>query len=131
MNPRDKDTFMAWHQGMRDCDYVFNSQEEILLYFQSDVYILHCLRLSFCVSYLPKDSIAVIAPMGYSQKTSNRCLPINGHRTQPKRTKRIFSMLVMAERNVLFPICWMGITKKVIWLNINLMVGVWEKWERI
>ena len=41
MNPEDKETFMAWHQGMRrDRNYVFNFKEEIFAYCRFDVDIL-------------------------------------------------------------------------------------------
>ena len=35
-----KETFLTWHQGMRDSEYVFNFHEEIVAYCRSEVDIL-------------------------------------------------------------------------------------------
>ena len=37
MSPSDREKFMEWHNGMRDSNYVFNFQEEIVAYCRSDV----------------------------------------------------------------------------------------------
>ena len=83
--------FMEWHNGMRNSNYVFNFQEEIVAYCRSDVDILRrcCLEFrelfhdvteidpfanltiaSACstvyrTNYLEKDIIAIIPPHGY------------------------------------------------------------------
>ena len=95
MSPKDREMFLTWHQGMRDHNYVFNFQEEIVSYCRSDVNILRRCCLEFrelfheitdidpfttltiaaaChkvyrTNYLPKDTIAVIPPMGYAPET--------------------------------------------------------------
>ena len=91
MNPSDREKFFEWHNGMRDNNYVFNFQEEIVAYCRSDVDILRrcCLEFhelfhditeidpfanltiaSACstvyrTNYLEKDTIAIIPPHGY------------------------------------------------------------------
>ena len=91
MSPKGKETFMVWHQGMRDRNYEFNIKEEIVAYCRSDVDILRrcCLEfrelfqnvtdidpfrtltiasachLVYRTNYLPKDTIGIIPPMGY------------------------------------------------------------------
>ena len=47
MNPKDKETFLTWHQGMRGRDCVFNFEEEIVRYCRSDVNILRRCCLEF------------------------------------------------------------------------------------
>ena len=138
MNPKDREAFMTWHASMKESSHVFNFQEEILAYCRSDVDILRqcCLEfrelfhdvtdidpfrtltiasachLVYRTNYLPKDTIAIIPPMGYTQRTTSRCLPINGCRTRPKRGKSAFITRVTAARNVLGPICSTGTIKK-------------------
>ena len=94
MNPKDRETFMAWHTTKKESNYVFNFQEEIVTYCRSDVDILRrcCLEFrelfhnvtdidpfttltiaSAChlvnrTNYLPKDTIAIIPPLGYCPK---------------------------------------------------------------
>ena len=89
MNPKDRETFMAWHQGMRDRNYVFNFKEEILAYCRSDVDLLRELlhnvtdidpfrtltiasacHLVYRTNYLPKNTIAIIPPWGYRNNQS-------------------------------------------------------------
>ena len=91
MSPSDRKKFMEWHNGMRNSNYVFNFQEEIVAYCRSDIDILRrcCLELrelfhdvteidpfanltiaSACstvyrTNYLEKDTIAIIPPHGY------------------------------------------------------------------
>ena len=103
MSPKDRETFMAWQQGMRDRDYVFNFKEEIVAYCRSDVDILrrYCLEFRelfhetadidpfttltiaaacpkvYRSNYLPKDTIAVIPPMGYSPKNKYSLSALN------------------------------------------------------
>ena len=94
MNPKDKEAFMIWHASKRESNYVFNFHEEILAYCRSDVDILRrcCLEfrelfynvtdidpfttltiasachLVYRTNYLPKDTIGIIPPMGYTPK---------------------------------------------------------------
>ena len=100
MSPRDRETFLEWHQGMRDHNYVFNFKEEIIAYCHSDVDILRRCCLEFrklfheiteidqfstltiaaaChkvyrSNYLPKDTIPVIPPLGYTPKNKHSLL---------------------------------------------------------
>ena len=95
MSPKDREAFLTWHQDMRDRNYIFNFQEEIVRYCRSDVCILRRCCMEFrelfheitdidpfttltiaaaChkvyrTNYLPKDTIAVIPPMGYAPET--------------------------------------------------------------
>ena len=94
MNPKDREKLLEWHQGMRDRNYVFNFNEEIVAYCRSDVDILRrcCLEfrelfydvteidpfatltiasachLVYRTNYLPKDTIAIIPPFGCCPK---------------------------------------------------------------
>ena len=139
MNLKDKETFMTWHTSKKESNYVFNFLEEIIAYCRSDVDILRrcCLEfrelfynvtdidpfttltiasachLMYRTNYLPKDTIAVLL-WDISPRIINRCLPINGSRTRPKRAKPIFSTRVTAARNVSAPICSTGTIKKLI-----------------
>ena len=96
MNPKDKEAFMTWHTTKKESNYVFNFQEEIVAYCRFDVDILRrcCLEfrelfhdvtdidpfrtltiasachLVYRTNYLPKDTIAVIPPLGYSPKNN-------------------------------------------------------------
>ena len=47
MNPKDTETFMAWHMTKKESNYVFNFQEEIVTYCRSDVDILRRCCLEF------------------------------------------------------------------------------------
>ena len=47
MNPAEKETFLKWHQELKENNYVFNFQEEILSYCRSDVNILRRCCLEF------------------------------------------------------------------------------------
>ena len=140
MNPKDRETFMAWHTVKKESNYVFNFQEEIITYCCSDVDILRrcCLEFrdlfhnvtdidpfttltiaSAChlmcrTNYLPKDTTLSLHRWYIAPRTNNRCFPINGSRTRPKRTKLTFNKHVMVARNVLAPICLAAITKKPI-----------------
>ena len=79
MSPEDKETFMAWHQQMQDHNYVFNFKEEIVAYCcQTLIFtainlftiftIASACHLVYHTNYLPKDTIAIIPPLGYSPK---------------------------------------------------------------
>ena len=94
MNPKDKEAFMIWPASKRESNYVFNFREEIIAYCRSDVDILRrcCLEfrelfynvtdidpfttltiasachLVYRTNYLPKDTIGIIPPMGYTPK---------------------------------------------------------------
>ena len=85
---------MIWHASKRESNYVFNFHEEIIAYCRSDVDILRrcCLEfrelfynvtdidpfttltiasachLVYRTNYLPKDTIGIIPPMGYTPK---------------------------------------------------------------
>ena len=139
MSPKDKETFMAWHASKKESNYVFNFQE-IVAYCRSDVDILRrcCLEfrelfhnvidinpfttltiasachLVYRTNYLPKVRSPSFLLWDIAQRTTNRCLPINGSRTQPKRTKPIFNTRVTVARNVLVPICSTATIKKPI-----------------
>ena len=94
MNPKHRETFLAWHTTKKERNYVFNFQEEIVTYCRSDVDILRrcCLEfrelfhnvtdidpftiltiasachLVYRTNYLLKDTIAIIPPLGYCPK---------------------------------------------------------------
>ena len=94
MIPKDREAFLAWHASKKESNYVFNFNEEILSYCRSDVDILRrcCLEFRelfheitdidpfrtitiasafhkmYRSNYLPKDTIAIIPPMGYTPK---------------------------------------------------------------
>ena len=148
MNPKDRETFMAWHTTKKESNYVFNFQEGIVTYCRSDVDILRrcCLEfrelfhnvtdidpfttltiasachLVYRTNYLPKDTIAIIPPLGYCPKNKQSFLPINGFRTRPKKTKLIFSTHATVAKNVLVPICLTATTKKPIRVRSPCMV---------
>ena len=92
MSPGDRTKFYAWHNELKDSNYIFNFQEEILKYCRSDVDILRCCCLEFrelfrsvadivpfekCLTiasacnlvfrknFLRERSIAIIPPHGY------------------------------------------------------------------
>ena len=95
-NPKDKEAFMTWHASKKESNYVFNFKEEIVAYCRSDVDILRrcCLEfrelfhnvtdidpfrtlaiasachLVYRTNYLPKDTIAIIPPLGYCSKNN-------------------------------------------------------------
>ena len=95
MSPKDRQTVLAWHTLKKESNYVFNFREEIIAYCRSVVGILCRCCLSFrklfheitevdplhtitiasaCqkvygTNYLPKDTIAIIPPMGYTPET--------------------------------------------------------------
>ena len=111
MSPATKEKFLEWHNSLKDNDYVFNFQEEILAYCRSDVDILRrcCLefRELFCditeidpfekcltialacnqvylTNYLQENTIAIIPLRGYcpENKQSLKMVVVYG------RTKR-------------------------------------------
>ena len=47
MSPAEKETFLRWHRELKENNYVFNFQEEILSYCRSDVDILRRCCLEF------------------------------------------------------------------------------------
>jgi hypothetical protein len=47
MNPAEKETFLKWHQELKENNYVVNFQEEIVSYCRSDVNILRRCCLEF------------------------------------------------------------------------------------
>ena len=134
MNPKDREAFMTWHGSKKESNYVFNSQEEILAYCRSDVDILRrcCLEfrelfhdvtdidpfrtltiasacnLVYRTNYLPKDTIAVIPPMGYCPKNNQSLF---AHKWL-SYTEFVFNTRVTVARNVLVPICSTGTIKK-------------------
>ena len=138
MNPKEREAFMTWHASKKESNYVFNLQEEILAYCRSDVDILRRCCLEFRKLFhdvtdidpfrtLTIASACHIAPTTFLKirspsfhrwdialRTINRCLPINGCRTRPKRTKFVFNTRITAARNVLAPICSTGTIKKPI-----------------
>ena len=92
MSPGDRTKFYAWHNELKDSNYIFNFQEEILKYCRSDVDILRrcclefrelfrsvtdidpfekCLTIAsacnlvFRKNFLRERSIAIIPPHGY------------------------------------------------------------------
>ena len=92
MSPDQKEKFMEWHRALKESNYVFDFQEEILDYCRSDVDILRlcclefrklfrdvtdidpfekCLTIASACSlvyrtnFLDEDTIAVITPHGY------------------------------------------------------------------
>ena len=102
-------TFMAWHTMKKESNYVFNFQEEIVTYCRSDIDILRrcCLEfrelfhnvtdidpfttltiasachLLYRTKYLPKDTIAIIPPLGYCllmNNNLNKYFVNTGHR---------------------------------------------------
>ena len=96
MSPKDREAFLAWHASKKESNYVFNFKEEIVTYCRSDVDILrrcclefyancftklpklirsvplpshlHACHTVYRTNYLPKDTIAIIPPMGYTPK---------------------------------------------------------------
>ena len=119
INPKDKEAFMIWHASKRESNYVFNLHEEIIAYCRSDVDILRRCSLEFrelfynvtdidpftmltiasaChlvyrTNYLPKDTIGIIPPMGYTPKKKQ---PLFAHKwlsyTAEKREVNFESM---------------------------------------
>ena len=71
-------------------------------------------HLVYRTSYHPKDTIAIIPPLGYCPKKNNHCLSINGFRTRGRKKKSIYRMHVTIARNVLAPICSAATMKKPI-----------------
>ena len=92
MSPAEKETFLRWHRELKENNYVFNFQEEILSYCRSDVDILRrccleflelfrdvtnidpfekCLTIAsacnlvFRTNFLKENTIAILPPHGY------------------------------------------------------------------
>ena len=92
MSPAEKETFLKWHRELKENNYVFNFQEEILSYCRSDVDILRrcclefrelfrdvtnidpfekCLTIAsacnlvFRTNFLKENTIAILPPHGY------------------------------------------------------------------
>ncbi|CAB3991126.1 DNA polymerase, partial [Paramuricea clavata] len=101
MSPAAKETFLRWHKNLKDNDYVFNFQEEILAYCRSDVDILRrcclefrelfrdvtkidpfekCLTIAsacnlvYRTNYLRENTIAIIPPRGYCPENKQSLL---------------------------------------------------------
>ncbi|CAB4011071.1 DNA polymerase [Paramuricea clavata] len=101
MSPAAKEKFLHWHRNLKDNDYVFNFQEEILAYCRSDVDILRRCCLEFrelfrdvtkidpfekCLiiasacnqvyrtNYLRENTIAIIPPRGYCPENKQSLL---------------------------------------------------------
>ena len=126
MSRKDKEAFMTWHASMEESNHVPTS------IFSGGVAwsFANCFTTSRTSirserSPSPQPVISCIAPITFpkirspsfhpwdiAQRTSNRCLPINGCRTRPKRTKFAFSTRVTAARNVSAPICSTSTIKK-------------------
>ncbi|CAB4000500.1 DNA polymerase [Paramuricea clavata] len=95
MNPDEKEKFLEWHNELKQNNYVFNFQQEILSYCRSDVDILRrcclefrelfrdvtdidpfekCLTIAsacnlvYRTNLLEEDTIAIIPPHGYRPK---------------------------------------------------------------
>ena len=105
MNPKDREAFMTWHASKKESNYIFNFQN----CFMTSQTSIRSER-----SPSPRPVISFIAPTTFPKirspsfhlwdiapRTTNRCLPINGCRTRPKRTKFVFNTRVTAARNVL------------------------------
>ena len=96
MKPDEREKFLQWHKNLKESDYVFDFQQEILAYCRSDVDILRrcCLEfrelfraitdidpfersitiasacnLVYCTNFLKEETIAIIPPHGYHPKT--------------------------------------------------------------
>ena len=96
MSPNERETFLEWHNGLKENNYIFNFQKEILTYCRSDVDILRrcCLQfrelfrdvtdidpfeqcltiasacnLVFRTNLLKENTIAIVPPHGYHPKT--------------------------------------------------------------
>ena len=41
MSPNEREKFLEWHNGLKENNYIFNFEQEILTYCRSDVDILH------------------------------------------------------------------------------------------
>jgi hypothetical protein len=92
MSPAEKETFLRWHRELKENNYVFNFQEEILSYCRSDVDILRrcclefrelfsdvtnidpfekCLTIAsacnlvFRTNFLKENTIAILPPHGH------------------------------------------------------------------
>ena len=95
MSPDEKEKFLEWHNGLKENNYVFDFQQEILTYCRSDVDILRrcclefrelfrdvtdidpfekCLTIAsacnlvFRKNFLKENTIAIIPPHGYRPK---------------------------------------------------------------
>jgi hypothetical protein len=103
MSPNEKEMFLEWHNGLKENNYVFDFQQEMMTYCRSDVDILRrcclefrelfrdvtdidpfekCLTIaSACnlvsrTNFLKEDTIAIIPPHGYRPKDKQSLLAL-------------------------------------------------------
>jgi hypothetical protein len=103
MSPEEMEKFLEWHNGLRENNYVFDFQQEILTYCRSDVDILRrcclefrelfrdvtdidpfekCLTIAsacnlvFRKNFLKENTIAIIPPHGYRPKDKQSLLAL-------------------------------------------------------
>lgn len=103
MSPEEKEKFLQWHNELKETDYMFDFQREILSYCQSDVDILRrsclefrelfrdvtdidpfaeCLTIAsachlvFRTKFLKENTVAVIPPLGYRPKDKQSLLAL-------------------------------------------------------
>ncbi|CAB4015355.1 DNA polymerase [Paramuricea clavata] len=103
MSPDEKEKFLEWHNGLKENNYVFDFQQEILTHCRSDVDILRrcclefrelfrgvtdidpfekCLTIAsacnfvFRKNFLKENTIAIIPPHGYRPKDKQSLLAI-------------------------------------------------------
>ena len=60
-------------------------------------------HLVYRTNYLPKDTIAIIPPLGYCPKNKQSLFAKKGFCTLPKRTKSIFNTRATVARNLFIP----------------------------
>ena len=138
MSPEEKEKFMEWHKNLKDDNYVFDFQQEILGYCRSDVDILRrcclefrkmfrdvtgidpfekCLTIAsacnlvFRTNFLQENTIAIIPPHGYRPKDKQSLLALKWLSYKAEKNTSTFSMHVMQERNELVITYWTVIMK--------------------
>ena len=139
MSPAAKETFLHWHRNLKDNDYVFNFQEEILAYCRSDVDILRrcclefrelfrdvtkidpfekCLTIAsacnqvYRTNYLRENTIAIIPPRGYCPENKQSLLAQKWLSYTAERNEIYIQHARNGGEKVFVRICRMVIMKK-------------------
>ena len=140
MSQKEKEKFLEWHNGLKENNYVFDFEHEILTYCCSDVDILHpcclefrelfrdvtdidpfeqCLTIAsacnlvFRTNFLKENTIAILPSHGYHLKIKQSIMALKWlSYTSLKRMTSSFSINEMVERRVLVDISWMATMRK-------------------
>ena len=101
---------MEWHKGLKENNYVFNFQQEILTYCRSDVHIFCRCYLEFCKLFCDVKSCLTIAPAcnlifrtNFLQENSIAILPSHGYHPKIEQSNMALRWLsYIAEKNDIY-----------------------------